>query len=172
MKHNIKIQNAILVLSILFTSCTSCKKTIENPYKKGYYFYCKVDGKDFIQAKKTGIGGSALQYAYFNDTSISIGSLSEHFEDITIASKYSSLNQSYYLNNKFIGANQNSAKYKRLDGSLDDVSTDSLHTGTMTITLLDTKNKIIEGNFSFKAINYSLQDSINITDGKFSLIYE
>lgn len=42
----------------------------------------------------------------------------------------------------------------------------------MIITNIDTKNKIIEGDFSFKAINYALQDSVNITDGKFSLYYE
>ena len=50
--------------------------------------------------------------------------------------------------------------------------TDSLRTGTLTITRLDTAVHIISGTFSFTAITDSTQQTVALTDGRFDVRYD
>lgn len=49
--------------------------------------------------------------------------------------------------------------------------TDSIHTGRLTITMLDKQNRIISGTFSFIAYNALQQKTVTISEGKFRLKY-
>ena len=49
--------------------------------------------------------------------------------------------------------------------------TDSSRQGQLTVTKLDKVNKRVEGVFYFKAFNIIFNDSINVTEGKFSITY-
>ena len=51
--------------------------------------------------------------------------------------------------------------------------TNSKYTGTVTITKLDTENKIVAGTFSFDAMSIGMNPKeLRVTDGRFDLKYE
>ena len=51
--------------------------------------------------------------------------------------------------------------------------TNSKYTGTVTISKLDTQNKIVAGTFSFDAISVGMDPkTLKVTDGRFDLKYE
>ncbi len=165
-------------LLILLTLCTlGCDKTDPDPtpsFTPGYYFYCKVGGKEFVPAKHTGVGGSKTTTAYVNRDYIFITSLSELNEYVTIKvdnriSKYQfNLKTADTLNNN----SYNFAYYKKNATALNEANTDSMHTGILTINFIDTVNKIIDGSFFFEAYDTLTHETYSISDGRFNLFFK
>ncbi|MEJ7676393.1 MAG: DUF6252 family protein [Segetibacter sp.] len=76
-------------------------------------------------------------------------------------------NKKYILNQVISSA----GTYKNSTTVNDRYFTDSLRTGELNISLIDSSKKIIRGTFSFQAYNPVQNKTINITEGQFRLQY-
>ena len=63
----------------------------------------------------------------------------------------------------------NSASYGRYAFGSDDYYTDGAHTGTVTLTRMDTVAKVASGTFQFTALNYQSGKTVAITEGRFDV---
>ncbi len=162
-------------LLILLTLCTlGCHKTDPFPtpsFTPGYYFYCKVDGEEFVPARKSGLGDQ-VKWAFYNDSSLLIGCLSTQNEEVNFHI-YNTKSNYYSLNKLASYSNyDNWAYYSPNATSLYKPSTDSIHTGILTINFIDTVKKIIDGSFFFEAYDTLTHETYSITDGRFNLYYK
>jgi len=69
------------------------------------------------------------------------------------------------------GSNGYADFIRQVGTTVEDFSTDDSHTGTVEITKFDTEKKKIEGTFSFTAKSSTGNNTINVTNGSFSLTY-
>lgn len=161
-QKQMKMTYANILLLSLFTilSFQSCKKENSN----SFYFKCKVNGDEYVPNRCA----NCITCTILRDTIFLLGG-NRDFETLGIGlNKTSGINiGSYILNEK------SSAKgdYKNSTAPIDRYYTDSGRTGMLNITQIDKTNKIIKGDFYFKAYNAFRNTEINITQGSFRLEY-
>lgn len=174
MKHTLKIQNAILLLSILFTSCTSCKKPIVgSSYKQGYYFYCKVNGQIFNPKYTTGLGTESIATKLLqNDSIFQINAIADN--DLERVGFALFPNEVITVKNYALLKNGHAPGVGFYDKDLgtDRYETDSTFMGSISFSIIDKSKQLAEGTFSFTAYNATTHDTAHVTDGKFSLFYK
>lgn len=152
-------------IGIILLSISACKrKSVEN-----YYFNCKINGQYYEPDKQGGLGEYPLTAKLqSNETILSIRA-SRSIQNIILGIYDTTIiKEQVYQFTKTPYTSQ--AIYDDNLG-VDDYRTDSTFTGFTTITLLDKQNMIVEGNFYFNAYSPVLNDTIQITDGKFRLNY-
>ena len=158
-----KYTYTILLLSIFtILSAESCKK--EN--NDSFYFKCKVNGQEYYPDRCANCEVAKL----LGDSTIIING-NRGFESILIGviklDHVPLINTNYVLNQR----PEQKASYKNSTTTTDVYFTDSTRTGILNITEIDKTNKIIKGDFYFKAYNAFRNNEINITDGSFRLNY-
>jgi len=167
---------ALLTTSILVTGC----KKDENPADGGSgggntqtgagTMSAKIDGQSW---SSTSIPGSPVPGAYAIYTSNNLTLIGTQVQgtsastfNITIANVTGT--GEFRLGLFPVGSFQGVGAYGTSDGQA--WTTTDTETGTVTITKLDTQNKIVSGTFSFKCKNPSANPQIrNITDGRFDV---
>lgn len=194
MKINLPILIVFSVLLLFFQG--SCKKEKTSPY----YFSCKINGGKWVPMKyKSLISNDQVlaAYAYYDPNSqwlqlgasraVSTPSQPEGYMEggMTIniinfdgAKSYDLVNYPWsgsglYFWLYFTWAHMEirySVPMPHPGGY--SASTTDNHTGICTITLLDTINRVIEGEFHFDALHRDYDAVVNVTNGKFRLRYE
>jgi hypothetical protein len=159
MKH---LKIITLLIIAVTTISASCKKT-KDPGPNSFYFQCKINGQPYIPDL-----GNGLTCELLADTTLLLGG-NIGFQALTTGiNDHSKIHEYTYTLNDSIGQQ---GTYKNSTMTNDRYFTDSIHTGQLTIILIDKTNKIIQGTFFFKAYNAYRDDSVSITDGKFRLHY-
>jgi hypothetical protein len=138
-------------------------------------FGCKVNGEIWIPYYQCSYGTSGCDELGFHVySSDSVNKLPLQFTLVAERS-ISDNNYSAFFINTYSGANitQTGNIYNSLSiwcviGN--DYHTQSLYTGSMNLTKLDTVNNIMSGTFSFTQYN-SPSDSVVVTDGRFDLTF-
>jgi hypothetical protein len=74
---------------------------------------------------------------------------------------------------KMLDLNYGQYSYKNYDKGLgkEEYHTDDEHTGKLIITHFDAGKKIVAGTFEFKAKSPTTGETVNITDGRFDIVY-
>ncbi|MCC6517145.1 MAG: hypothetical protein IT275_12420 [Chitinophagales bacterium] len=156
---------ALITIGIIFLSIVACKK---EPVET-YYFNCKIDGQYFEPENQGGLGEYPITAKLLYDGIDLRIDVSKGIKNIFIAVRDSTKvkTQHYQLTNT---PYKPTAIYDdNLDGN--EYRTDSTSTGYVNLILLDEVSQVIEGSFYFNAYNSVLNDTIQITDGKFKLKY-
>jgi len=161
------MKSTLLKLLFAFTFLSSCQK--ENLVAVNQtsldYLRCKMNGTAW-QADRNYKG--EMQYSI---------SMSSDLHDLTVSTSDSSLSSSFHFNlannqkitiGNYLLNNQNIAYFSLFSSAF---STDASQPGLLTITHLDTDHRSIIGTFAFDAYGAWHQDSVHITDGRFSLHY-
>ncbi len=162
MKHS-KILTLFIIA--LVTLAASCKKTTD-PGPDDFYFQCKIDGSSYIPNSCA----NCITCSILGDTTFLLGGNAE-YEALLIGVIKLDHSQIAILNYVLNANLQQKATYKNSTVTTDRFDTDATHTGLLEIISLDKTNRIIKGNFYFKAYNSYRNDSVNVTDGKFRLKY-
>jgi Family of unknown function (DUF6252) len=152
----------LLLLTPLFMNL-KCKKE-ETP--EGYFFMCKLDGKEYRASG--GLCVNCIAGFLKNDTTVLISGKRSN-EDIGLGINDSQgIKEKTYILNNLIG------RQGMYDNSItinDSYLTDSIRTGELIITRLDKVKKEIEGTFYFRAYSPTYDKIVNITEGKFRINY-
>jgi hypothetical protein len=157
-----------LPILLILSGCKGCKDNPQPGFTEGYYFYCKVNGNDFIPAKKTGLGDKVLYGGITGDSIAAINCLGRNGDKVSMGINEENLSlKNYGLDNNVNFSNF--GIYYSDATSLEKYKTNSLHTGVLSITKFDKQRKLIEGTFNFNAIDSTTMESVSITDGRFSL---
>jgi hypothetical protein len=158
MKH--KQLLLLLLLTPLFMNL-KCNKE-ETP--KGYFFMCKLDGKEY--RANGGFCVNCLYSELLNDSLLVVAGV-RGAEDIsiTIADNDGIKVKTYILN----GATGRRGTFDNSIAVDDRFFTDSLRTGELKIARLDRTKREVEGTFYYKAYNAVQDKIVTITDGKFRL---
>ena len=152
---------AILILSSLFMFATSCKKE----HLPEYYFKCKVNGQEY----RPNNCANCTQAKILQDTILIIGG-NRGFETLGIGiNDGRGIKVGNYLLNENLGRK---GDYKFSTTPNDRYYTDSLHTGLLSISMLDSQKKIIVGTFLFQAYNPLQDKKVWVSEGKFRLQYK
>jgi hypothetical protein len=152
---------SLIFIAVFFMS-NSCRK---NPLPE-YYFTCKINGQEYIP------NGCAncITCLVLGDTTFILGG-NRGFEALVIGiiklDRVPISQEIYLLNDN----PQQGATYKNSTTTYDKYETDQSHIGRLQISDLNRADKIISGNFFFKAYNSFRNDSVNVTDGRFRLKY-
>ena len=148
---------SLLIMMLLISSCK--KKDNTN------FLECKVNGQRWSADHGKGLGDYPLSAKMYGDTILQIDAM-KGLEDIWIT-----IYSYVYLGRHDIGACNDYFSCAHYDNDLStkSYSTDSLHTGYITIETLDKKNLVVTGTFSFNAVYSDSSKTVNITEGKFSI---
>ena len=155
--------NRYLILAIgVISFSASCNK---NPNSFGDYAQCKVDGQSYAPDNC-----SNCKICRIIRDSIFTFALSSNNESVAMGIHDSSGigTKIYQLNT----SNRNGGSYANAMYLVNRFLTDSIHTGTLQITLIDKIHKKIEGTFSFKAYNLLQNKIVTVTEGEIRLPYE
>ena len=160
------MKNILLILFSLFFLSSCGRKTNSS---NGNYFNCRVNGI-YWEPDKGGLGEYTLTAKLlYNQTVLSIDAV-KGIEDINIG-----IIDTLQVEERTYSLAQNLAYHSAAlydnNNSTNQYETDSSHQGLLTLTKLDKTNMKVEGTFHFKAFNSILNDSVNITDGRFSIGY-
>lgn len=156
---------------LLFLICLSACNKPDNTPSSGYYFYCKIDGKEFMPTYKAELGYKNIVAKLLrNDSSLIINA------DIGNERISFGVNDGSVIAIKRYKLLQNrnppgSASYKPTI-SIDLYETDSIHMGEVIITDLDRAKMLVKGTFYFDAYDITKNNSVHVTDGAFSLYYD
>jgi hypothetical protein len=160
MKHK---QLLLLLLLTPLIMNLKCKKE-ETP--EGYFFICKLDGKEYRAS-----GGSCVTcIAGFavGDTVLSVtGKRSNEDIGMGVYDDQGIREKTYILNDNI----RSGGTYDNSITINDSYVTDSIRTGQLNITKLDRIKKEVEGTFYFKAYSTVYDKIITITEGKFRINY-
>lgn len=183
MKATKTIALAVLIATVL---ALSCKKKTEQPVPKQQLpletqqgmntFGCKVDGNVFKSISDDSLINNNCLRAF--------GRPKKYFRiiatgNIQIGGKYQESQFNFYLDNvtgsgKYIL--ENFAQYKSSanhnDFGINYFVTDSVHTGEVTVTKLDTVNKILSGTFVMQLAKLFEVQSEMVTEGRFDVTYK
>ena len=151
---------ACLLLAPFFIS-SKCNKDDALPE---YYFRCKIDGQDY----RPNSCANCMRAQILRDTVLLLNG-NAGFQTIGLGLHDGGgvETKTYVLNGKVSG----SADYKNATTVDDIFKTDALRTGQLIITNIDKSNKLISGTFHFQAYNPVQDKTVNITDGRFRLVY-
>lgn len=129
-----------------------------------FYYQCAVDGELYIPNSCANCNTCRI----INDTILMIGA-NRGFESVRIGINDSAaIGEKQYVLNGVIGRQ---AVYDNSTEVSDIFTTTRGHTGVLSISHLDKKDKIVEGSFYFQAYN-SLNDKVvQVTLGRFRLKY-
>jgi len=155
----------LFTIGMILLSIVACKK---EPVET-YYFNCKIDGQYFEPEKQGGLGEYPITAKLLYDGIDLRIDVFKGIKNIFIAVRDSTKvkTQQYQLTNT---PYKPTAIYDdNFDGN--EYRTDSTSTGYINLFLLDEVSQVIEGSFNFNAYNSVLNDTIQITDGKFKLKY-
>ncbi len=158
-----------LAAVVLALSASSCKKdgpaaSLPAATQEGKNtFGCLVDGQPFVPKPPTGIFSSRRDplEAYIYRTDLLISARGDGKVDFA-------LRNTFQPGTYTIGETQ-SAKYGRYGFGADDYFTDTAHTGTVTLTRIDTVAGIAAGTFQFTALDYQSGKTVTVTDGRFDV---
>jgi hypothetical protein len=157
-----------LIIFIGLLALTACHKKTEKI--KQFYCSCKVNGKIWLPTDHNDLWMGGFQKgvnAHLEDTIFTINGVDSSTSiHIYLHRKSGFIENTSYLLNEHTNAS-NFATYQDLNNSY---FTDSTHLGHILFSHIDTKNKTIEGIFSFVG-NQKDFDSVVVTDGKFFLPY-
>ena len=150
----------VLAIAVIFISA-SCNK---DPNSSGYYAKFKIDGQSYTPDNCSNCKICRI----IRDTIFTFG-LTRDIENVGIGISDSSgiatkIYQLYTI--------RNAGSYSNAIYSINRFLTDSIHTGTLHLTLIDKINNKIEGNFSFTAYNRLQNKIVTVTDGEFRLPYD
>jgi len=147
-----------------------CKK--KNNTLSGNYFTATINGSSFLAGgHQSFVVYTSAQLADTSHFLLLSGGDDNQNINITLYDSNGITNKIYYLNNPPTVAYSSSAEYRNYGKDISHgYVTDAYHTGVINIQL-DTLKHRISGSFSFKGIFQSSTDSINVTNGKFSLPY-
>ena len=160
-----------LVLSASFL-LAACGKSDNSGITTGHYFQSTLNGAGWAPEQGNGTGDNPLTASFYGDSVLSIHartgteSMSLYLKNLSgvVAGSYR-LTDSSRLNN--FGAYDDNIQ------TVDDYRTDSVYEkGTATITKLDKTTKLVEGTFSFMAMNAKTTKTVSVTNGVFSIYYE
>jgi len=157
----------ILSLLTLVVFMFNCKGTTEPKEESGGPFVCKVDGEKWVPDAPNNEVTAAITWGYLVITAIRIeGSTGEQFTLFLGGAKAdTTLNLGSDIGGSY-------AQFTRTAGtSSETFMTDGEHTGSVAITKLDADKKKVEGTFSFTAKSVSSNNTIQVTNGSFSLTY-
>ena len=153
---------ACLLLAPFFIS-SKCNKDDALPE---YYFRCKINGQDYrpnscANCMRAQILGDTTFLLNGNAGFESVGLGVIKLDKIPISTEKYILNMNPQINGYYDNSPQ-----------VDDIfKTDALRIGQLIITNIDKSNKLISGTFHFQAYNPVQDKTVNITDGKFRLVY-
>ena len=157
-----------ITLLAVALAASSCKKEEADALPKAtqtgqHTFGCLVDGKAFGPLPPQGINSSKGEplegYVYRTDLLISArGNGKVDF----------ALRNAFRPGTYAIKETQ-SAMYGRYGFGSDDYLTDNAHTGTVTLTRIDTVAKIAAGTFQFTALDYRTGQTVTVTEGRFDV---
>lgn len=181
--RKIVVMKYLLIICSSFFLMTSCKKEIEElpPATQigANTFGAKVDGNFWIPQGFGPFPASNLLEArrlgpnfYINARNFSSSPNESEFEiflkDVTGAGTYPL--------NTTLGGRSTAASYgfyvKRNFTPSSEWITSATYSGTVTLSLLDTANKIMAGTFQFDAVDiYGTRAPIAVTEGRFDIKY-
>jgi len=161
----------ILSLLTLVVFMFNCKGTTEPKEESSEPFECKVDGKKWVPSVPDDALEDALTVAY---SSGYLSITANHFDgsdgEILVLS-LSNLTEVGTFNLGSFGSHCWAEIIRQVGTTVEDFSTDDSHTGTVEITKFDTNKKKVEGTFSFTAKSATGDNTIQVTNGSFSLTY-
>jgi hypothetical protein len=161
MKHLMAILLLLVLLSV------RCNKSSNNTLS-GDYCVCDINGRKW-QAGCDDLFNHCLSAQWTNQKrSLVLACQNNSLQVVTVV-LYDSIglkNGTYVLNNNY---NLNCGQYRDYNKSYHlAYNTDSVHTGTIAIKF-DSLRARVSGAFSFKAIYDFSNETVNITNGQFSL---
>ena len=161
----------LLLIGIIFC-LTSCKKDKDKkPVARLDIFECKVNGQLWLPEVSNAWIENKLESSYqsgvFSVSARKKRGLPNPISEKIYYSGYFFTTGEYELT----GWPHDMSFSKILDNSLHIFRTDSLHTGKVTITKVDTVAGIIAGTFYFDAIDTTTNEVVHITEGKFDVKY-
>ncbi len=164
----------VYLIIILISFLTGCDRNKDSTTKKDVLPPITQEGKNTFGCKVN-------DEVWVPKGSISVPALTSNYQNnsFSIAVNRSADNEYLYYNGYFTSAGQYSLYdplqtifySKEINGILHQYSTDSDHTGVMTITKLDTSEGIISGTFYFDAIDTVTNEVVHVTDGRFDVKY-
>jgi hypothetical protein len=172
MRHILIAASALLIV----TSCKKEKDKLPSATATGANtFGCLVDGKAWTATGRGGFSGvNPTSGGFFGDvdntTSIYVRAYAEN-DEMTIYLKNTTAVGTYYLNRNTsispyaVLPEASYGFYKILYDS--EYTTDSIHTGTVNITLSDLNAGIVSGTFEMLVYQKNTGKIINITNGRF-----
>ncbi|RYE18438.1 MAG: hypothetical protein EOP51_21960 [Sphingobacteriales bacterium] len=181
-----KLLYLLLACFLLLTACskdddTNSPDTLPPATQEGKNtFGCKVNGRNWVPDSDDWMASVLYSHYISQDTTVgpkgqlhvgaSNGILHQGVRFTIpvlppILGNYT-LNQSHYLLGGGGGYSSNISP-----NSSNDYFTDTLHTGTVTLTKFDTINHIVSGTFYFQAKLQGGTETVNVTDGRFDISY-
>jgi hypothetical protein len=163
MKHLISLALRVSLVTVLFFYLFLFSKCSKEQPLPDYYIRCKINGEDYLPNNCA----NCMRGQLLGDT-VFMMNANAGFQSLLIGviNKPSFILQTYILNRI-----QSGGSYKNSTTTNDKFDTDSIHTGTLTITTLDKSNMIIAGTFSFQAYNPVQNKTVSVSDGQFRLKY-
>jgi hypothetical protein len=158
----------VVLLSLIFAVFIfNCESTTEPKEESSKPFECKVDGEKWVPDAPNNEVTAALAYGYLVITATRIEGTTG--EQLTLflggAAADTTINLGYVVGGSY-------ATFTRTAGtSSETFMTDAEHTGTVEITKLDSDKKKVEGTFSLTAKSVSSDNTVQVTNGSFSLTY-
>ncbi len=166
----------VYLIIILIAFLTGCERDKDSTAKKDVLppitqegkntFGCKVNGEVWVP--QSGFLINALISSYQSNVFIlSAKRETDSIDDKLYYSAYLLQSGSYTFNDQYQIIN-----YRDYFGAgIQEFIIDSLHTGVMNISKLDTTEGIIAGTFYFDAIDTTTNEVVHVTDGRFDVKY-
>ena len=159
-----------LVLLAVAVAAGSCKKEEVDALPKAtqtgqHTFGCLVDGKAFVPLPSRGINSSSrdpLEASVYH-TDLLVSARGDGYVDFALRNAFQP--GTYPLND----ANANTNGYGMYQISAGPYFTTATHTGTVTLTRIDTVARIAAGTFQFTAFNQRNSQTVTVTEGRFDV---
>ncbi|MDQ2770013.1 MAG: DUF6252 family protein [Bacteroidota bacterium] len=158
-----------LALAAVLLSASSCKKDgpeagLPAATQEGKNtFGCLVDGQLFVPLPPAGINSSSrdpLEASKYR-TDILVSGRGNGYVDFALRNAFQP--GTYSLGETRTGS------YGSHDVSAGTYYTDAAHSGTVTLTRIDTVARIASGTFQFTALDFRSGKTVTVTDGRFDV---
>ena len=163
------MKKLLVILSLLTLAIFifNCEGTTEPKEESDGPFVCKLDGEKWVPDAPNNEVTASLAYGYLVITANHIDGSDGEIMVLML----SNLTEIGTFNLGSYGSSGYADFIRQVGTTVEDFSTDDSHTGTVEITKFDTEKKKIEGTFSFTAKSSTGNNTINVTNGSFSLTY-
>jgi len=163
------MKKLLVILSLLTLAIFifNCEGTTEPKEESDGPFVCKLDGEKWVPDAPNNEVTASLAYGYLVITATRIeGSTGETLTMFVGGAKAdTTINLGYVVGGSY-------AMFSRtVTTTSETFMTDNEHTGSVAITKFDTNKKKVEGTFSFTAKSATGDNTIQVTNGSFSLTY-
>ncbi|AMM50716.1 hypothetical protein TH61_05345 [Rufibacter sp. DG15C] len=174
----------LLLLTLLATSSLGCEEEedLPKPTQTGAgIMAARIGGKLWERSSSSNsLIGSGLRVLYTDGYFSIIGSGDKREIDASIQFQMTDVYRPgvYTLRERLPGIFSDAGSYGRVNdlserNNARSYETTAAGTGTVTITKLDTQNKIISGTFFFRAANLNNpSEFMEVTDGRFDVKYD